>query len=165
MSQVLHPTCPKTSNFRNVGQMKSNIQAVRYQILPNSRRSIFYIWYLQIFSRVFPWLNFESCIKYRLCWFKCKPATLYVLLHFFYRSYGLVFLLTLLEFSLTEFLQYLFRCSFLLGIRKKMSPQTQSKISVHKIVFQEKDYMTHVFECFFWETISLILAWTLFIFF
>ena len=153
----------QTSEMLDKWCLTSKLSDIKFSHIADGR--FFYIWYLQIFSRVFPWLNFEYCIKYRLCWFKCKPAALYVLLHFFYRSYGLVFLLTLLEFSLTEFLQFFFRCSFLLSLRKKMSPQTQSKISIHNIVFQEKDYMTHVFGCFFWETISLILAWTLFLFF
>ena len=39
-------------------------------------------WYLQIFPRVFPWLNFEYWITCHLCWFRCKLATFYVLLHF-----------------------------------------------------------------------------------
>ena len=67
--QVLHPTCPKLLKFRNVEQVKSHIQAVRYQIFPLSRRLIFFFtytrtrlsaittkpvfWYLQIFSLVY----------------------------------------------------------------------------------------------------------------
>ena len=65
ISQVLHRTCLKISNFRNVGQVKSHIQALPYQIVPLSSRYIFstctrthlstipiklVFWYLQIFS-------------------------------------------------------------------------------------------------------------------
>ena len=32
----------KISNFQNTGQVKSNIQAVRYQFFPLSRRSIYF---------------------------------------------------------------------------------------------------------------------------
>ena len=95
MSQVLHPTCRKISNFWNVGRVKSHIQAARYQIVPHSRRSIYFFslyknppvchtcfWYLQIFSRVFPWLNFECWIICQLSSFKCKSATAYILQNF-----------------------------------------------------------------------------------
>ena len=69
MSQVLHSTCPKVSNFQNVGRVKSYIQAVRYQIVPHSKWLIYFFtctrthlsaipaelvfWYLQIFSCVY----------------------------------------------------------------------------------------------------------------
>ena len=42
LSQVLHPTCSKISNFRNIGQVKSHIRAARYQIVPLSRLSIYF---------------------------------------------------------------------------------------------------------------------------
>ena len=150
MSRILHHACPKNSNFRNVGRVKSYIQAVRCQIVPYSRRLIYFFyshenppvchtcfWYLQIFSCVFPWLNFEYWITCQLCWFRCKSATVYVLL--LQRFCGLAFLLTLLKFSLTEFLWAFFRCkSHREKSRQKMFPQTQSKISVHNKVFQGK---------------------------
>ena len=47
MSQVVHLTCPKISNFRNVGRVKSHIQAVWYQIVPYSRRSIYFFFFVQ----------------------------------------------------------------------------------------------------------------------
>ena len=82
MSQVLHPTCPKISNFRNVGRLKSHIQAARYQIVPHSRPSIYFCSLCEnppsampvfdIFrsSRVFPWLNSE-------CWIICQLFNFY----------------------------------------------------------------------------------------
>ena len=42
MSQVLHPTYPNISNFRNVRRVKSHVQAVRYQIVPHSKQSIYF---------------------------------------------------------------------------------------------------------------------------
>ena len=39
MSYIL---LPKISNFRNVGQVKSHIQAARYQTVPSFRRSIYF---------------------------------------------------------------------------------------------------------------------------
>ena len=91
MSQVPYSTCPKISNFRNIGRVKSHFQAVRYQIVPHSRQSI-YIFLLRvptclpylflISSNLFPWLNFEYWITCQLCRFRCKSATVYVLLHF-----------------------------------------------------------------------------------
>ena len=66
MSYIL---LPKISNFRNVGQVKSHIQAVRYQTVPSSKRSIYFFpctrihlstipikavfLYFQIFSHVY----------------------------------------------------------------------------------------------------------------
>ena len=38
--------------------------------------------YLQIFSGVFPWLNFEYWIACQLSWFRCKSATVYILHNF-----------------------------------------------------------------------------------
>ena len=131
MSLVLHPTCPKISNFRNVGRVKSYIQAVRYQSVPYSGRLIYFFyfyenspachtcfWYLQITSRVFPSLNFEYCITCQLCRFRCKSAPVYVLLHFsnvFADWY--FFLLTLLEFYM----------SFSLALEKKTPGKKASK--------------------------------------
>ena len=129
MLQLLHPTCPKTSNSRKVGRVKSHIQPVRYQIVPHVPQTVdifFYLhenppvchicfWYFQIFSHVFPWLNSEYWITCRLFRFRCESATAYA----FQRSCVLVFLLNLLEFSLSEFLRVFFRCIFLLGLRKK----------------------------------------------
>ena len=76
-------------------------------------------WYLQIFSGVLPWLIFEYWITCQLCRFRCKSATVYVLLHLSNVFCGLVFLLTLLNFSLTEFLWVFFWCIFPLDLRKK----------------------------------------------
>ena len=63
MSQVLHPTYPNITNFRNVGRVKSHIQAVRYQIVPHSRQSTYFLFVWEptclpylflIFSNLFP---------------------------------------------------------------------------------------------------------------
>ena len=70
-----------------------------------------------ISSNLFPclWLNFEYWITCKLGWFRCKSATAYVLHNLSQRSCRLVFLLTLLEFSLTEFLRGFSRCIFSLA--------------------------------------------------
>ena len=84
MSQVLHPICPKISKFWNVGQVKFHIQAVLYQIVPHSRRSMLFSCtrthlstipikpVFDIFKSflVFIWLNFEYWIVVvnRLIW-------------------------------------------------------------------------------------------------
>ena len=98
MSQDLHPTCPKISDVRNVGQVKSHIKAVRYQIVPHSRRSIYFFHLYEnppvrhtywtcfmISSNPFShllWLNFEYWITCQVCRFTCKSATVYVLYNF-----------------------------------------------------------------------------------
>ena len=69
MSQFLHSTCPKVSNFQNIEKVKSHIQAVLHQIVPHSRWLLYFFhlyenppvrhtcwtcfWYLQIFSCVY----------------------------------------------------------------------------------------------------------------
>ena len=126
MSQVPYSTCPKISNFRNIGRVKSHFQAVRYQIVPHSRRSI-YIFLLRvptclpylflISSNLFPWLNFEYWITCQLCRFRCKSATVYVLLHF--SDFTWIFI----DWVSASF----FRCNFLLGLRKKDTRKKASK--------------------------------------
>ena len=113
---------------------KSYIKAVRYQIVPYSRRLEYLFiareptclpYLFLISSNFFPWLNFEYWITCQLCWFRCKSATVNVLL--LQRFCGLGFLLTLLKFSLTEFLWAFFRCIFLLDLRKKATGKKAGK--------------------------------------
>ena len=146
VSQVLHPTCPNISNFRNVGQVKSNIQAVRYQILPLSRRSIYFFTYTRtrlsaipikpvffISSNLFPcllWLNFEY-------WLRCKSATAYVLHNFS----------NILAAGISPNFTWIFidwvSAGFFCDVKDRekslqnMFLQTQSEMSVH-ILFHEK---------------------------
>ena len=98
MSQDLHPNCPKMSVIQNVGWVKSHIKAVRYQIVPHYRRSIYFLHLYEnppvrhtywtcfmISSNPFShllWLNFKYWITCQVCRFTCKSATVYVLYNF-----------------------------------------------------------------------------------
>ena len=72
MSQVLHPTCPKISNFQMLDEWSptSKLSDIKLSHIPDDWYIFFYLhenppvchtcfWNFQIFSRVFPWLNFE----------------------------------------------------------------------------------------------------------
>ena len=90
---VTGPTSYLSKNFElpNVGQVKSHIQAVRDQIVPLSRLSIYFFslageaacppYLLNLFlisSNLFPcllWLNFECWLTCQICRFSCKSAT------------------------------------------------------------------------------------------
>ena len=94
MSYIL---LPKISNFRNVGQVKSHIQAARYQTVPSFRRSIYFFLarestcppyllnlclYHHTCINLFPcllWLNSEYWITCQLSRFSCKSSTIYIL--------------------------------------------------------------------------------------
>ena len=86
MSQVLHLSCPKISNFGTDGQLKSHIQADQYQIVPHSRQSkpTYLLYLLNLFFYIFKsfsvllWVNFEHWITCEFCRFRCKSWTVYV---------------------------------------------------------------------------------------
>ena len=111
--------------------MKSYIQAVQYQIATHCRRSIFFTCTITHLSAIavfdifksFPCFPVTEFVDFGRFW--SKSATVYILLHF--SSVLVVFLLTLLKFSLTEFLRVFFQCSFLLGLRKKDTGKKASK--------------------------------------
>ena len=159
MSRVLHPTCPKISNFWNVGRVKYHIQAVKYQIVPHSRRSIYIFFYfyetrlsaLPVFDvfksfPVFSWLNFRYWITCQLCQFRCKSKTIYVLLHFFNDLADWCFSWLYLNYHdwvSARFFPVYFspwpkkKRHWKKG-RQKMFPRTQSKVSAYNIVLQGK---------------------------
>ena len=123
MSQVLHLTRSKISKIRNVGRVKSHIRAVRYQIVPHSRPSIYFFslyenppvchicfWHRQICSRIFPWLNFEYWITCQLNWFGCKSTTVDVLHNFSNGLAGWYFSWLYLNFHWLSF------CEFFSGV-------------------------------------------------
>ena len=91
-SEVSHPSCP-ISNYPTFQTVDT------FLLLAREPACLPYLFLIS--SNIFP----------------CFPETKFA--SFFQRSCGLVFLLTLLEFSLTEFLRAFFWCIFLLGLRKK----------------------------------------------
>ena len=117
-------------------------------------------WHLQIFSLVYyDWILSIAFAE------------------FLQRFCGLVFFLTLLEFSLTEFPRGFYPMYFLLGLRKKdtgkrarkkMFLQTQSKISVDNSFRKIKLLaLPHIFGrfflgCFAWDAILRIWSLTFF---
>ena len=139
MSQILHPTCPTISNFRNVGQMKSKIQAVQYQIVPLSNCptiktvDIFfslvreptcplYLSCVLISSNLFPcllWLNFEYWITCKLGWYKSKSTTAYVLHNFSNVLADWYFSWRYLNFHWLSFCGVFSRCIFSLPKKKR----------------------------------------------
>ena len=70
----------RTSEMLDKWSLTSKLSDIKFSHIPDGR--FFYIWYLQIFSRVFPWLNFEYWIICQLSSFKCKSATVYILHNF-----------------------------------------------------------------------------------
>ena len=83
----------RTSEMFDEWSPTSKLSDIKLSRITDGRYIFFYLsknplvhrfcfWYLQIFSRVFPWVNFEYWITCQLCRFRCKSATLYVWLHF-----------------------------------------------------------------------------------
>ena len=192
MLQVLHPTCPKISNFRNVGIVKSHIQNVSYQIIPHSRQLIYLLhlyenppacipakpvfWYLQFFP-VYIWLNFEYWITCQLCRFRCKSATVYVLINFSNLHADWYFSWLYLNFHWLIFCGVPSRCIFFFALQiktprkkadKKCSPKLSQKISIHNLDFQgemqfllpryllQKNQMIRINSCL-WESFPWVL--------
>ena len=147
MSQALHPSCPKnvlepskywtskdqrspTSKLPDMKLLQTvnilfHLHENRTHLSARPIKSVF-----SISSYLFPcllWLNFEDSITCQLCRFRRKSATVYVLRYFFQCSSELVFFLTSLEFSLTEFLRVFFLVYFLLRPRKKTLGKSSHK--------------------------------------
>ena len=76
-SEVPHPSCPISNcpTFQTVG-------IYIFCLYENPPVCHTCFWYLQIFSRVLPWLNLDYWITCQLCQFRCKSVTIYVLHNF-----------------------------------------------------------------------------------
>ena len=157
--------------------MKSHIQAVPYQIVPHSRRSInffhlyenpivllIYLTYYLISSDLFQCLlrlDFECWITFQLCQFRCNYATVHALHNFSSVFADWCFSWLYLKFHWLSFYGVFSRC--ILGLRKKgtgKKASVKNNFSNLDNSFRKMEWFvyTHVFGrfflgCFFWEII------------
>ena len=126
---------------------------------------------------VFIWLNFEYWITCQLCRFRCKSATVYVLINFSNLHADWYFSWLYLNFHWLIFCGVPSRCIFFFALQiktprkkadKKCSPKLSQKISIHNLDFQgemqfllpryllQKNQMIRINSCL-WESFPWVL--------
>ena len=138
MSLALHLTCPKISNFRNVGRVKSHIQAVWYQIVPHGRYIFFtcartHLSAISVFDifksfPCFPCFHFEYWITRQLCWSRCKSVAVYVSLRFSNILVDWYFSWPYFNFHWLNFCEFFSGVFFALAEEKKTRQKSRQKM-------------------------------------